>query len=386
MRTTLNLILDALTLAIPARLTGSMPYRFAFLVHPRDDRDLHRKLPLLRFLPSRLQRMFQYYWFPATVSRITGLKSAQDRPIDGYVIAIPMSASMMMKHRTRALRQIRSAVRLARNKGARIVGLGALTSSLTHGGLDLIDIPGVAITTGHAYTGLSVSETLLSLMRKGEINPHNTHVAIVGAAGSIGTTTAQLLVRAGVRHLDLIDLPRKKDRVHNLIHRLHEFSKHGTFRYSDTLHPLKHTPFIVTATNAPEALVKPEHVAAGTIIVDDAQPTDVDPLLLLDGDVLVAAAGAVRTPGIAVNFPMGLQGKEDNYCCLAEVLTLAHQERNEHFVLDKPTMLMVDEVSAVGAKLGFHTAPYQNDRGFISEDHLLRVLALVRERTQKSHI
>lgn len=380
LRVAYALLLDALVVTIPYILMPRRPYGFAFIVHPRDRRDIYRKVPFLRHAPEFLQRMFEYYWFPARVSRITGLKDHNGSLITGYVISIPMTAATMLRHRKQSLRQIRRAVRLARNYGARIVGLGALTSSLTHGGIQLSDIAHVAITTGHAYTGHTVAETLLSFAKM-SAHPLAVHrIAIVGAAGSIGSVTAELLVRAGVRRLALIDVPRKRERVEALMHKLSAHAPEGLFEVHASLDILIQASFIVTATNTPDALVRNGHVAPGTIIVDDAQPSDVAPELLERADVVVAAAGAVFTPNIKANFPMGLQGAEDNYCCLAEVLILAHQRRSDHFVLDRPTLAMVDYVAETGRKLAFHPAIHQNSRGHIEHAHIHRVIELLDSR------
>lgn len=53
-----------------------------------------------------------------------------------------------------AVAKIRSAVELARDRGAKIVGLGAYTSVATRGGL-LLKNTEVALTTGNSYTAIA---------------------------------------------------------------------------------------------------------------------------------------------------------------------------------------------------------------------------------------
>jgi predicted amino acid dehydrogenase len=141
--------------------------------------------------------------------------------------------------------------------------------------------------------------------------------------------------------------------------------------------------FVITATNAPGALVEGMHISSGTIIIDDAQPSDVSPELLKRFDVLVVSAGAVHTPNISTNFPMGLAGRYDNYCCLAEVLILASQGRTKNYVINKPTLEMVDEMSEGGKMLGFRVAEYQNTIGLVDENHIENVLKLAAKRHDK---
>ena len=40
---------------------------------------------------------------------------------------------------------------------------------------------------------------------------------------------------------------------------------------------IKEAEFIITATNAPEAVVTSEDLKSGAVIIDDAQPSDVSP-------------------------------------------------------------------------------------------------------------
>ncbi len=374
------LLRDALYLLLPYQLTRSTEYRFAFLVHPRSRRDLFRKVPLLRYTPESVVSWFEYHWTPAIVSPITGLTDSDGKSIEGYVIGIPMSPEAMLNNREQALVQIRHGVQLARAHGARIIGLGALTSSLSKGGLDLTDIPDIAITTGHAFTGYTVSQTLLTLMARANVSPQEAPTAIVGAAGSIGTISAHLLARAGVRHFLFIDVARKRTKVDELMNDLHRHYPDCTARYSEDIASLKKYAFVVTATNTPEALVKTEHVSPGTVIVDDAQPSDIEDALWKSNEVLVASAGAVFTPGISSNFPMGLAGREDNYCCLAEVLALAHEKKDEHFVLNRPTLDMVDTVVAIAEKLHFRVADIQGPRGYIPTEKIDAVLKEAKKR------
>jgi predicted amino acid dehydrogenase len=106
----------------------------------------------------------------------------------------------MLDDRNLAVAKILQALRMARNKGAKIVALGALTSSVSHGGLLLKDkVSGVHITTGHAYTGINVTETLQKICEKLDIDIRNRTVAVVGATGSIGSISAEIFSGFGFR-------------------------------------------------------------------------------------------------------------------------------------------------------------------------------------------
>jgi hypothetical protein len=92
-----DLLRDVVVLYTPAFARRAQPYSFAFIVHPRTERDILRKLPFLRSLPLWMRLAFQRYWFPGTVSPITGLTAKDGSIIPGYVISIPMAADLMLK-------------------------------------------------------------------------------------------------------------------------------------------------------------------------------------------------------------------------------------------------------------------------------------------------
>ena len=88
----------------------------------------------------------EYIFWPVTASHINGVTNKKTgEKVTGIIISIPMTASQMLTNRTQALKQIKKAVRLAKNVGATHIGLGALTASLARGGLDLVDEAGTVI-------------------------------------------------------------------------------------------------------------------------------------------------------------------------------------------------------------------------------------------------
>lgn len=373
---------DLVNTLLPTR-DAKTSYRFAFLVHPRDAHDMAKKFPFLAYSPRWLRRFIEHHFWPVTVSKITGLTSlATQKPVEGFVVSIPMTAPEMMRNKKRALHHIRRATQLARNKGAKIIGLGALTSSLSRGGLDLIDIPGISITTGHAYTGYTVTAALLKQLQSARVALHDTscHIGIVGAAGSIGSISAEILAQEGVTRLTLIDIERKMNAVEELKNTLSQRHPELTIQCTQDMSALRDTVGVITATNAPDALVTNAYISDGTIIVDDAQPSDIAPELLDRDTVLVLEAGAVHTPGISVNFDMGLADSYDNFCCLAEVLILAARRHTHNFVIHRATLEDVRHIQQGGEELGFAVATPQNERGTIPEEKLQAVYTLVQRR------
>ncbi len=361
--------------------TKDSEYAFAFLVHPRNLEDVYRKYPFFKYFPKKFVLWFLLHFWPVVVSEITGLKSQINKnDIKGYIISIPITAHQMLENRELSVGKIIDALKLAEKKGVKIAGLGALTSSVTKGGLDLVGKTSVNITTGHAYTAYTVTSNVFKLVEILGIDKSKAVVAVVGATGSIGSSSAKIMARAGFGDFILIDQERKKHLFGELIMDLKELNKNIKIKISHKINSIKQADIIITATNAPEALVMSEDLKSGAIIVDDAQPSDVAPEVLDREDVLVVEGGVVHTSNIKSNFNFGLKDEFDNFCCLCEVMILASKKWNNHYVLNRATLELVDEISKDGDVLGFRLADFQNFKEVISQEKIKRIKNIIRNR------
>lgn len=358
----------------------SHEYAYAFLVHSRSYRDIYRKYPQLRFLPKWLVLFIIHHMWPITVSRVTGLKAFDGgHEVRGYVIGIPMAARQMMNNREAALKRIRQALYLAKGRGVSIVGLGGLTSSLSASGTLLTDID-IHITTGHAYTAYNITQNLFKLVEIFDIPQKKLKIAIVGAAGSVGSTCALILARAGYTSFTIIDLERKKENLNNLKNFLGKTSPRAAVTISYDPKDIAGADFVITATNAPEALIVPDLVTAGMVILDDAQPSDIHSDVLKLEHVLVVEAGVVDTPGVSSNFNYGLKSRHDNFCCMAELLVLASHGWADHFVIRRATLEHVDQIARMGEHLDFKVAQFQNFLESIPREKIEHIKTLSRQK------
>ena len=197
--------------------------KFAFLVHSRKTQDMFRKYPALKFLPLSWVDFGLKYWPPLVVSKITGLKSINGRDLVGYVIGIPMTARQMMEDRAHALKQIRKASKKAEKMGVGIIGFGALTSSFSKGGLDIVDeVNKLGITTGRAYTTKTVSDYVKKAINEFEFNKEEVVIAIVGAGGSVGSSCAKILAKYGVKNFIFVDLIKRADQLKEQIEHINK--------------------------------------------------------------------------------------------------------------------------------------------------------------------
>lgn len=347
--------------------------KYAFIVHPRYISDYYRKFPFMRFLPDFIIYNLAKMLPPIKVSKITGLRSlVTGQVVDGYIVSIPFTAEMMLLKREVAVDKIVAAIKYAKNDlGCDLVGLGGLTSSLSHGGKLLEGkVNCVCVTTGHAYTGYNVTQNVFAIFKRLNLKLEESVVAIVGATGSVGSISAEILARAGVRNFILVDITRKEERFKGLADKILSYNYNCKIKISTSIDDIKNSTVVITATNAKEALITNAHVRPGLIIVDDAQPSDVSDEVLAREDVLVVEAGVVHTPGIFSNFNLGLKNAEDNFCCMAELLILASNEYKDHYVIERPTLEKVDEIVEMSKGLNFSLGSFQNRRQKVSSSDI----------------
>lgn len=355
-------------------------YYFAFIVHPRSLKDVYVEFPFFKLLPDKCVAYLVNKLPPLIVSEITGLRSTKNnQEIRGCMVSINMFPKEMLTNRDKALKKILSSIKLAKRNGVKIVGLGALTSSVSGGGLLIVDkVKDIYITTGHAYTIYNITQIFLNLAKKIEVNLSKIKVAIVGAAGSIGSGCSQSLAREGVKNLILIDVDRKIKQIKDiLVPKIKKINKNISISISPNLIDLKEAIFVITATNASEAIIKAEYLTPGTIILDDTQPSDVDPDVFNRDDVLVIEAGLVHTPNIKTHFNFGFSDKYDNYSCLAEIIILSAVGHQGHFVIHRADLKSIDTISEWAKKLDFKPAELQNFREKITEEKLSMVKELI---------
>ena len=231
---------------------------FAFLIHSRDWVDVPQKFKIARFLPRKWIRLWCLYWPPVIFSEITGLKSLKTgEEIKGWVIGVPMTAKQLLERRKLAHKRIIQAINKAEKLGAKIVGLGALTSPATNGGLDIVDKINIKVTTGNALTTGITFRHAQELIHK---NNQIQKIAIIGATGSIGRAVSKLLIEHYPQKEFLL-FARTQKNLNGLVGELRKTSSQTKIREAFTnFSELKEADLIIMATSAPDALIKKEDI------------------------------------------------------------------------------------------------------------------------------
>jgi len=354
---------------------------FAFIVHPRDMSDVYRKYPVFKYFPDNFTASFLRNFWPVTLSKVTGVKNKNGEEIPGWIISIPITAGQMMNNMDLARRFIIKAAKLSEKKGSKIIGLGALTASLTSGGKDVSPHIKSYLTTGRLYTSKIIADTTEAISKKIGLDK-NSIVAIVGAAGSIGTACSQILAKRGFRNFLLVDLSNKKYRTEILKNKILSLKKNSNIEISENISSILSADIIIAATNKPEALIRSKDLKKGAIVIDDAQPSDVDQDIIENReDVIVLEGGLVKTQNIKTNFDMGLHFKDNMYSCLAESIILSMAEQNKDFQVGEifeVNWKIIENLELYEKKFGFTIAPFQNIKKVYTEDDFQRTINIIK--------
>ncbi|MBI2875036.1 MAG: shikimate dehydrogenase, partial [Firmicutes bacterium] len=309
---------------------------------------------------------------PMKTSEITGVKTAHGEA-HGWFVGCPLTPRQMFDLPERkVMRKITKAAKLAERLGARIVGLGALTSVVGDAGVTVARNVNIAVTTGNSYTVATALEGAREAARLMGTDPADAEVAVVGATGSIGSVCARILARE-VRALNLV--ARQKEKLDELARLI--AGESGLFpRVStDVSSALTGADIVVTVTSAVDTVIEPGYLKPGAVVCDVARPRDVSKKVAeARRDVLVIEGGVVEVPGqVEFNFNFGFP-RGTSYACMAETMILAMEERYENFSLGRDLSLeRVEEISTLAKKHGFRLAGFRSFERAVTAEEIQRV-------------
>ena len=303
--------------------------RFAFLVHPRADvaTDMGRVWRPLGHIPSAawdwgLRRLPVPPQLLATVRR---RDAEPDAGPDGWVLVVPVGARQLLgEDRRWVVGKLEQSIDRAQELGAEIIGLGALTAPVSGAGRLLCPRPGVTMTTGNAFTAHLTVEALRRLLPAAP----GSHVAIVGATGSVGSCVVRLLADQPLGGT-LTLVARGERRLASLAASLDGRGTGVEVRTATSLDAVRDADLVLLLTSAADALIGPRHLKRGAVVLDDTQPRNTDPRLLTERpDVLVIDGGVAAVPGIDIRGDIGLPPGL-SYACLCETMLMAFAGQSE---------------------------------------------------------
>lgn len=248
---------------------------FAFLVHPRAQlaQDMGRIWRPLRRVPERFYdtalRKVSVPPFSMARVHIAGHQV-------GHVVLVPFGARHLLAAPAEGRARVSRAVDKAVALGADVVGLGALTATVTGGGLSLRGRTDIGITNGNAYTAAVVHAQVRRLLDL-EIGATGAgrHVAVVGASGSVGSAVTALLARDGI--VDRLTLvARSPRRLDALAGRLGGGVPVVT---TADLTAVAGADLVVLLTAAADTVLQPAHLGPDAVVLDATQPRNTSPEL-----------------------------------------------------------------------------------------------------------
>jgi fatty aldehyde-generating acyl-ACP reductase len=330
---------------------------FAFLVHPRRNvaEDLARVWRPLGRVPERCyDTALRHLTLPATSVASVSV-AGHDGPL-GHIVLVPFGAGHLLADPVRGAVRVARAVDHAVHRGARLVGLGALTAPVTAGGLTFRHRSDVGVTNGNAFTAAVLDQQVRDLLA-GQLGPIGGRVAVVGATGSVGSAVVRSLARdRAVEQLLLV--ARGAGRRECLAAEVASLVPTAT---SSSVDAVVDADLVVLLTASTDSLLREHHLAPGAVVLDATQPRNTSPdLAERRPDVAVVDGGIVSVPSLRLSSPvLGLpQGRA--FACLAETVLLSLSGHEGHFSLGNPGLDLVDrsrELAAAMGHLGFTPAP-----------------------------
>lgn len=330
-------------------LSNRAPW-FVFLVHPRGMDDLYRDGTVRfvrRYSDSEAEVRAKACSLPPVVVGDAVFGSSTVR---GELISVMRMPETMTD--AGAARAVLEGAKVALQRGARVIGLGALTAPATGGGVTLLrHLPaGVTLTNGNAYTAAIVRHNVAEAHAALGLD-RRALVAVVGCTGSVGVPTSQLLAAAG---FDLLLIGRSVERARHLLGELA-----GCATFSGDMDDVRGADIVVLLTNDGAARITPERVRAGTVVIDCAQPANVEPAThhqFRRRGITIVEGGIVRIPGFASTYDLGLADPAEAFACLAETYLLARAGIRDHSV-GCPSVEAVQRMERLAQRYGVRPRP-----------------------------
>lgn len=372
LKTTLTAIRDLLIHPLPGFLaqifTGKG--RFAFLAHPLDLNDLSRYYPhISKFPKNRLKFISRYHW-TVIGSKITGFKDAEDKLCEGWVIYCPLTTRMLVLKRDIAVKKLIRAVKFTEKLGVEILGLGAFVPIVTDDGKLLAEKTHLKIITGASFSAvMGLQNTILALNKLGA-DIANCQVAIVGAAGSVGTLISQLFAK-NFNKLVLID--KNENGLNRIVEKVISMNPKINLIYDTNINAIKSADAIFVATNTPGAIVREDRLKPGSVVIDGAHPRNVSAKVPEQRkDVIVIESGIAEVDNLDTHIDFGLRNSNEVYSCLAEVLILLWKPSVFEY-LEQESLPYIETLLKYSSQAGIWPARFQNRLGYISSDDFQRV-------------
>lgn len=331
------------------------------IVHSRPDYDRSK----LEKYQATLTKFFE--WSPSYASKtpLVACGPNGERREGRLVIATFMPDALNSpRSMMTAYKKTYAGVALARDRGAKIVGLGGFTSIVGGAqGEKLANELGVATTSGNTLTaGLALAQMDALLSRLGWTLAGKT-VAIIGASGDIGRACTFALAGRAAKTLVIA---RNRAKLEALRAELPEALD---VRVSTDLADALQAEVILAATSASEPILSEAALKPGTLVFDISYPKNMAYSETPRGDVLVISAGLADVPfDFDIQYYTRLPTRTMLFGCFTETMVLALANRYESFSIGQGqiTLEKMAEIVTLAGQFGVKPAPFY--RGDVAID------------------
>ncbi|MGH7197087.1 MAG: hypothetical protein ACREGJ_04990 [Candidatus Saccharimonadales bacterium] len=367
--------------AVPTRVMRNFnPFSF----HGADYRsEVAPFLPLANYVDAAVVQKLSVGLPPCVIEEYMPNENKQS----GKVVFVPIFGDMifdlvenedyakaMVESRKISRKIITDAADFVRERlGAEVMGLGAIIPALTKFGttIDQSYVPTqqrLETTTGHGGTVHLIAETVRKVMEEADINSGDA-IGVVGAAGSIGSSTVATLLDQFDKDVVMSDIPVKQDRLQKMIE---QYAEEGERLHIavDNLDVIRRSNIMVSAITERIDLdqIDPEGALdlTGKVFVDDSQPGCFDRQQVESrGGYLLWVAGhdprgrVTRKNGYTFGTEEGLVG-DSNWGCELEAAVIAATGRTD-LTLDHA--VTPEDVKAIGGLMrdyGIKPGPFQS--------------------------
>ncbi len=334
-----------------------MKKRFAFIVHLRTIDDIAHTLPVPNIIITKVLRR-PILWLLSKLSGRAGFMVRSKFPvnhnIEGYIIVIWLTGAQIMSGNSFARKRVLEAVLYAQNNlKCDVIGLGALTASITSAGRWLAEKEEVksTITHGDSYaTALSIDGILRIASQQGFVL-ENSSMAIVGATGIIGEALSRFFaVKVG----KLILVGKRKERLKKIAE---EYENEASVVATDELERICEADIVITATSSSDAIIESENLKSGAVVYEVAQPRNVSRSVKEERkDVIIVDGAYARVPETIKFWWMSLPPQK-TFGCMAETILLTLNGINGHRV-GAVDLDFVKEIEKMAEKNGFSHAEF----------------------------
>ncbi len=227
--------------------------------------------------------------------------------------------------------KIEAAVAMAKQQGCQVVGFGGYTSIVSRN-CRRVKTPDIALTTGNSLTvGMGIL-ALQEAAKQRNIELFQSRLAVVGASGNIAATYAAMIA-PHVKEIVLIVRHLNSPKLEKAIAKIRQMAPDIPILTTDRVDHLRSCSLIVTASNATQPLIYPEHLGNSPVVICDLSvPADLAPTVSLERpDVLVIQGGIVRLPHNQDFLISGIPLEAGHaFACMSETLLMGLEGITAH--------------------------------------------------------